>query len=320
MKLSELAGRLKMEVARVERDCEVEGAELCASVRGPRSVTFLEKEKFLYCLEQPGIAAVICTEALLPRIPARIPGVLVSDAPKFAFYCIHNDFAARMERPRVPTVIGKNCDISPAAWIAPYNVRIGDHAVIEPGVIIQENVTIGRNAWLCAGVCVGLRSFSPARYRDQAVMLRDCGQVVIGDNVEICAQSGVAQGILADDVTFLGDGVKLDNMVHIGHGARIGARTFIASGAHVAGNCVLGENIWLGVNATISNRIKVGDGARVSLGAVVTKDVPAGMVVTGNFAIEHHRFLRNLKASLADGDMSVSSGQTPPPCELSKNP
>lgn len=299
-----------MDVVRVVRDCDVEGAELCASVKGPKSVTFLEKEKFLYCLEQPGIAAVICTEAMLPRIPDSIPGILVSDAPKFAFYCIHNHLAENRNLVRIPTVIGANPNISPTAYIAPCNVQIGDNVIIEPGVIIQENVTIGSNVWLCAGVCVGLRSFSPARYHDQAVMLRDCGRVVIEDNVEICAQSGVAQGILADDVTFLGNGVKLDNMVHIGHGAHIGARTFIASGAHVAGNCVLGEDIWLGVNATISNRIKIGDGARVSLGAVVTKDVPAGVTVTGNFAIEHRRFLQNLKLSLLE---NTDFKQTPPP-------
>ena len=89
-------------------------------------------------------------------------------------------------------------------------------------------------------------------------------------------------------------------MVHIGHGAQLGARTFVASGAHIAGNCRIGSDVWIGVNATISNRIRIGDGARVSLGSVVTKDDPAGATVTGNFAIDHRQFLKNLKASLAD--------------------
>lgn len=62
----------------------------------------------------------------------------------------------------------------------------------------------------------------------------------------------------------------------------------------------MGSDVWIGVNATISNRIRIGDGARVSLGSVVTKDVPAGATVTGNFAIDHRQFLKNLKASLAD--------------------
>lgn len=298
MKLSELANCLKMDVVRVLRDCEVESAELCASIQGTKAVTFLEKEKFLHCLEQPGIAAVICTEELLPRIPANIPGILISDAPKFAFYCIHNHLVEKTPREKVPTVIGANACISPEAYIAPYNVRIGDNVIIEPGVIIQENVTIGNNVWICAGTGVGIRSFSPARYHDQAIMLRDCGHTVLDDDVEICAQCGIAQGILASDVTYLGKGVKLDNMIHVGHGTRVGARTFMAAGVQISGNCVIGEDVWLGVNATISNRIRIGDKARVSLGAVVTKDVPAGQTVSGNFAIDHQRFLQNLKASL----------------------
>ena len=201
---------------------------------------------------------------------------------------------------QIPTKIGENAQISPTAYIAPYNVTIGKNAVIEPGAIIQSFVTIGDDVRICAGATIGIKSFSPARYKSKAITLEDMGFVVIKDSVEICAQSGVAQGILPTDVTLLEQGVKLDHLVHIGHGAQLGARTFVASGAHIAGNCRIGSDVWIGVNATISNRIRIGDGARVSLGSVVTKDVPAGATVTGNFAIDHRQFLKNLKASLAD--------------------
>ena len=65
---------------------------------------------------------------------------------------------------------------------------------------------------------------------------------------------------------------------------------------------MVGDDVWIGVNATVSNRIKIGKGARVSLGSVVTKDVPAGQTVTGNFAIDHARFMKNLKASVWEAD------------------
>ena len=69
----------------------------------------------------------------------------------------------------------------------------------------------------------------------------------------------------------------------------LGKRVLVPSGAHIAGNCIVGDDVWVGVNATVSNRISIGDGARVSLGSVVTKDVPAGQTVTGNFAIDHKK-------------------------------
>ena len=300
MRLSELAVYAGTDLAEVVRDCEVESAELCADIRGTAVLTFLEKEKFLPCLDHPGISAVICTKELADKISVHIPGLLLSDAPKFAFYSLYNFLAKNTVRLQIPTKIGENAQISPTAYIAPYNVTIGKNAVIEPGAIIQSFVTIGDDVRICAGATIGIKSFSPARYKSKAITLEDMGFVVIKDSVEICAQSGVAQGILPTDVTLLEQGVKLDHLVHIGHGAQLGARTFVASGAHIAGNCRIGSDVWIGVNATISNRIGIGDGARVSLGSVVTKDVPAGATVTGNFAIDHRQFLKNLKASLAD--------------------
>lgn len=298
MMLSELARQIDTDVVRVIRDCEVTSAELCARISGDRAVTFFEKEKFLYCLDTSGISAVLCTEEMLPKIPPHIEGVVVTDAPKYAFYRIYNYLVSQRPLVQQPTVVGVNPQISETAYVAPYNVVIGDNVVIEPGAIIQENVTIGNDVVICAGTAVGIRSFSPARYRDRAVVLRDCGHTVIGNHVEICAQCGIAQGILADDVTELGDYVKLDNMIHVGHGTKIGARTFIAAGAQLSGNVEIGEDVWIGVTATISNRIRIGDRARISLGAVVTKDVPEGQTVSGNFAIDHQTFLRNLKSSL----------------------
>ena len=142
MRLSDLAVHAGTELAEVVRDCEVETAELCADIRGTAVLTFLEKEKFLPCLEHPGIAAVICTRELADKLPAHIPGLLLSDAPKFAFYSLYNFLAQAAPHSRVPTRIGEGADIAPTAYVAPYNVEIGKNSVIGPGAVIQEHVTI----------------------------------------------------------------------------------------------------------------------------------------------------------------------------------
>lgn len=298
LRLSQLAKHIDTDVVRVLQDCEIGPAQLCTSAQGPDAVTFLEKEKFLPTLDRTAIAAVICPEAMVEKLPARIRGILVSDAPKFAFYQAYNYLAGQIPVPQVPTVIAPGCDISPQAWVAPYNVRIGEGTVVEPGAVIQEHVTIGRHVRICAGTVVGTKSFSPARYQERSITLADCGVVEIGDHVELCASCAIARGLFPGDITYIGSGVKCDVMVYVGHNSKLGARSFIAAGAKIPGNVQIGEEVWIGVNATISNRIRIGDGARVSLGAVVTKDVPAGQTVTGNFAIDHQTFLKNLKASL----------------------
>ena len=138
MRLSDLAVHAGTELAEVVRDCEVETAELCADIRGTAVLTFLEKEKFIPCLEHPGIAAVICTRELADTLPAHIPGLLVPDAPKFAFYSLYNFLAQAAPHSRVPTRIGEGADIAPTAYVAPYNVEIGKNSVIGPGAVIQE--------------------------------------------------------------------------------------------------------------------------------------------------------------------------------------
>ena len=72
------------------------------------------------------------------------------------------------------------------------------------------------------------------------------------------------------------------------------------NGSRCCGNSRVGDHVWVGVGAIVSNRVRVGDGARVSLGSVVTKEVPAGQTVSGNFAIDHQKFLSNLKKSLEE--------------------
>ena len=300
MKLSDLLPYAGTDQAEVLQDCEVTSVELCARVSGTHALTYLEKEKFLPLLENPAIAAVICHAEMAETVQRMGKGVLLSDAPKFSFYCLHNFWEEQNPVPDVPTEIGEGTQIDPRAVVAPYHVTIGSDVVIDAGAVIGEFVSIGAHTHIHAGAVIGAGSFNPARYKDKAVVMKDCGYTRIGSHVDVFPNSVVVRGVLPDEVTDIGDYVKIDTLCHIAHGVHIGARSFIASGSVIAGNCRLGQNVWVGVNATISNRIQIGDNARVSLGSVVTKDVPAGQTVSGNFAMEHQTFLRNLKRSLQE--------------------
>lgn len=105
------------------------------------------------------------------------------------------------------------------------------------------------------------------------------GGVIIGDNVEIQANSCVDRGSLGD--TIIGNGVKIDNLVHIAHNVEIGENTIITACAMIAGSVKIGKNCWIAPNASIMNGIIIGDNVTVGLGAVVLKDIPSGETWAG---------------------------------------
>lgn len=299
MKLSDIMASVDLIGCSIVKDAEVSSTEFCSRIRVDHALTFLGNEKLISCLDIDRPISVICNESLVDKLPSSVKGVIVAPDPKYAFYCIHN-YIAEKSKKNVPTVVGENCVFEEGCHISKHNVVIGNNVIIQSGVIIRDNVTISDNCVIGSNTVVGGRSFSRVIHAGKAVCMEDCGSVFLGTGVETCSNCHIACGTLEHDVTYLDDYCQLDALVHVGHGSRIGSRTMITSGAHVAGNCVVGKDVWIGVNATVSNRLTVGDRAKISLGSVVTKDVPADMTVTGNFAIEHRRFMQNLKNSIRE--------------------
>lgn len=285
--------------AELLRDGSFTVLEQCTRIRAPEALTYLENRKYLGTLEHPDISCVICIPELADQLPSHIGGIAVTRSPKLLFFLLHNMLVAQREK--IPTKIDPSAEISPQAYIAPYGVVIGPGVQIDPFVAVYENSTIMQRVHICAGTVIGGQSFTAVRDTQGGMFLaKDAGGVLIEEYVEICADCHIACGTLGKDLTVVGSYSKLDAKVHIGHGTVLGKRVLVPSGAHIAGNCVVGDDVWVGVNATISNRITIGDGARVSLGSVVTKEVPAGQTVSGNFAIDHQKFLSNLKKSLEE--------------------
>lgn len=266
-------------------------------------LTFLEKEKFLSALDNPNISCVLTTETLADKLPAHIQGVFVCSRPKATLFELHNLLAQHEEYVGAPfpTVIGSDCSISPLASIEQQNVVIGDRVTIEPFVVMKGRVTIGNDVVIRSGAVLGCKGFSFSKDetgRNHSVT--DTARIVIQDGVEIFEQAAISTGIFPWEETVIGENTKIDAQCLVGHGAHIGSNCLLAEGSRCCGNSRIGDHVWIGVGAIVSNRVRVGNEARVSIGAVVTKDVPPGQVVTGNFAIDHQKFLRNLKGSIKE--------------------
>ena len=88
----------------------------------------------------------------------------------------------------------------------------------------------------------------------------------------------------------------IGDLVCVAHGVSIGRCCRIVACTIIGGSTVVGDDSWLGLNATVSNSLHLGDGARITMGAVVTRNVMPGGHVSGNFAVEHGRLLAHLRS------------------------
>lgn len=177
-------------------------------------------------------------------------------------------------------VVGPGCRIG-------RGVRIGAGTRLYPNVTIYHGCVIGRNGIIHSGVVIGADGFGFARERDGSwVKIPQIGRVVIGDDVEIGANTTIDRGALDD--TVIGNGVKLDNLVQIAHNVRIGDHTVIAGCAGVAGSATIGARCMIGGQAGIIGHIEVADDVVVSAYTLVSKSVRKAGVYTASLPQQSH--------------------------------
>ena len=121
--------------------------------------------------------------------------------------------------------------------------------------------------------------------------------MILHESVDVGANAAIDKGFSFRN-TEIGAGTKIDNLVYIAHAVHIGENCLLAAGAAVMGSVTIENNVWIGPNATIAPQVTLGNGAFVTLGSAVTKDVADGEMVSGVFAIPHKKFIENLKKNI----------------------
>jgi UDP-3-O-[3-hydroxymyristoyl] glucosamine N-acyltransferase len=205
-------------------------------------------------------------------------------------------------------LIGKGTRIGAGSYIGP-KVVLGENATIYPNVTILDECTVGKNSIIWSGAVIRERchigndciihpnatigadgfGFRPCPEKG-LVKIPQIGNVIIGNNVEIGANSCVDRGKFSS--TVLGDGCKIDNLVQIGHNSRLGKFCIMAGNSGLAGSVTLGNGVIIGGSASIKDHTTIGDGAIVGAGSGVAGDIPAGKTVLGYPAIDARDTLR----------------------------
>lgn len=192
-------------------------------------------------------------------------------------------------------VIGAGTRVGERARIAPHVVigagcEIGDDAVVHPHVTLYDGVRLGARSIVHGGARLGSDGFGFVPEGRGLRKVPQVGGCVIGDDVEIGANTTIDRGSIGD--TVVGRGTKIDNLVQIGHNCRIGQSVIIVSQVGISGSTRVGDGAVLGGQAGVQGHIEIGAGARIGAQAGVTASVPAGITVSGYPARPHREALR----------------------------
>ena len=288
MRLSDLAKTIAIDVVR-------DGEFLSVGLLNARSPATLA------CLHDPAragnwrsnekLACVVTSAVLASTVPGQL-GLAVAEAPRERFLDAQDYLGSSTDfyGSSFLSEISSDSRIDPGAQIAARNVRIAPGCVVESGAIILGRVTLEEGVVIRAGAVVGGEGFHPVAYGDGIRNMPHHGSVHVGPRVEVGSNSVVCRAVFSSG-TDLGEETLLGPMVYVAHGVTVGARCRVAAAARICGSAVIGDDVFIGPNAVISNLVHVGDGARVSIGSVVVRNVPAGHTVTGYFAVEHQQFM-----------------------------
>lgn len=182
-------------------------------------------------------------------------------------------------------VIGSGCHLGAG-------VEVGDDSLFYPQVVIYPGCVIGKRAILHSGSVIGADGFGIAMEKGRWIKIPQIGRVVIGDDVEIGANTTVDRGALDD--TIIEDGVKLDNQIQVAHNVHIGAHTAIAGCVGIAGSAKIGKHCTLGGSAMILGHLEIADRVNISAGTLVMKSISKAGTYTSVMPLSVHQdWLKN---------------------------
>ena len=188
--------------------------------------------------------------------------------------------------------IGDSTVIFPFVFIGK-GTKIGKNCTLYSNVSIYKNCEIGNDVIIHSGAVIGADGFGYYVENGVRKKIKHIGKVVIGNDVEIGANSTIDRALL--DETVIGDGTKIDNLVMVGHNSKIGKNGVMVGQSGLAGSCDIGNNVIIAGQVGVSDHIKITDDVIITGKSGVGKDIEKSGVYGANIpAIEWKRWQRIL--------------------------
>ena len=281
---------------------------------GPSDISFLENRRYVPAFRASRAGACIVHPRLAALSPAGMALVLC-DEPYRGYArvaaALHPE-PAEQAGIHPSATVGPGCSIGEGASVAAGAVigagamigaraSVGANSMIGPGVSIGADTRIGSNATIShalvgervrvfPGVRIGQDGFGYALGPGGHVKVPQLGRVVIGDDVEIGANTTIDRGSVGD--TVIGNGTVIDNLVQIAHNVRIGRGCVIVGQAGISGSTRLDDFVVVGGQVGVAGHLHLASGAQVAAKSGVHRDVRGGEVVGGYPAVPIREFRR----------------------------
>jgi UDP-3-O-[3-hydroxymyristoyl] glucosamine N-acyltransferase len=203
-------------------------------------------------------------------------------------------------------VVPADCEIGPNVVIERgvrlgRRSRVGANTVIGDGVETGSDCRIGANVTLShcllgsrvvvhPGVRIGQEGFGFAPDANAPVKVPQLGRVLIGDDVDIGANTTIDRGSGHD--TVIGSGTMIDNLVQIAHNVVLGRCCVLAGQVGISGSTRLDDFVMVGGQAGLAGHLRIGTAARIAAKSGLMRDVAAGETVCGSPAVPLAEFMR----------------------------
>ena len=187
-------------------------------------------------------------------------------------------------------VIGDNCYLEANCFIG-RGCKIGDNSRIGVGAYVTYTI-MGKNCYIYTGAKLGADGFGFNTINGQHVRIPQLGRLIIGDDVEVGANTCIDRGALDD--TVIGSGCRVDNLVQIAHNDKIGRGCIIIAQTGIAGSCTFGDYVVCAGQTGFADHLTVGSGAQIGAQSGIMRDVEPGAVVMGTPAVPFKDFMRQV--------------------------
>ena len=293
----------------IENICSIETA-------GASDLCFLYDKKSKDKAQNIKAKACIAIKELSHLVPDGVI-LLVVENPKSAFIDLVSSFydeykpVAKVENDVCisnSAKIGKNCYIGHHVVIED-DVVIGDNCTIEANVVISRGCKIGNNCriannasiayclmgndcYIYTGARIGQDGFGFSVVDGRHKRIPQIGRVIIGNDVEVGANTCIDRGALDD--TIIGDGTRVDNLVQIAHNDKIGNCCILVAQTGIAGSCTFGDYVVCGGQTGFADHLNIGSGVQVGAQSGVMRDIEPGAIVMGTPTVPFKDFMRQV--------------------------